>query len=122
MGDLNNREPVGENGALDALFRAYREACPNPEPSADFMPRLWLRIEAREKIPVLFGRLARNLVTAALALTVMMTLALSLTRLNNRADYSQTYVEVLAADDAQKSLDPFAPVHVEPVSDTGYQR
>ena len=37
---------------LDALFRAYREACPAPEPSANFMPNLWQRIEARQTLHV----------------------------------------------------------------------
>ena len=32
---------------LDALFAEYRSACPDPEPSADFMPAMWKRIEAR---------------------------------------------------------------------------
>ncbi len=34
---------------LDALFQAYLEACPAPEPSANFMPQLWQRIEARQR-------------------------------------------------------------------------
>lgn len=31
---------------LQWLFRAYRAACPTPEPSADFMPGLWARIDS----------------------------------------------------------------------------
>ncbi len=34
---------------LDRLLAAYREACEAPEPSAEFMPRLWARIEASEQ-------------------------------------------------------------------------
>jgi len=34
---------------LDGLFAAYRDACPDPEPSPDFMPRLWARIEGRQQ-------------------------------------------------------------------------
>ena len=122
--DQGNHESMGDNERLDSLFLAYREACPDPEASPDFMPRLWQKIEARERVSVLFGRLSRNLVTAAVALTVMMALALSMMRLQNRSPYdqNQTYVEVLAADHLQENLDNFAPVHVEPVSDTGYQR
>jgi len=33
---------------LDALFRTYREAFPDPDPSRNFMPNLWQRIEARQ--------------------------------------------------------------------------
>ena len=37
----------GMNDKLDALWVEYRDACPDPEPSAGFMPRMWQRIEAR---------------------------------------------------------------------------
>jgi len=36
---------------LDALFTEYRSACPDPEPSADFMPAMWKRIEASRRFP-----------------------------------------------------------------------
>ena len=120
--DHDNHGSMGDDERLDALFRAYRQACPDPEPSADFMPRLWQKIEARERAPLLFGKLARNLVTIALALSVMMAVAVSLTRLDTRVYSKQSYVEVLEANDLHENLDNFAPVHVEPVSDTGYQR
>ena len=51
--DHDNHGSMGDDERLDALFRAYRQACPDPEPSADFMPRLWLKIEARERVPLL---------------------------------------------------------------------
>jgi len=34
---------------LDSLFAEYRAASPDPEPSADFMPGMWKRIEARRQ-------------------------------------------------------------------------
>jgi len=55
---------------LDALFRAYRNACPNPEASANFMPNLWQRIEARQTYTFSFRRMANAFVTAALALSL----------------------------------------------------
>ena len=69
---------------LDALFATYRNACPDPEPSAGFMPQLWQRIEARERSSTLFGHLARNLMTEALALSSILAIAVSVThsRLN----------------------------------------
>ena len=100
---------------LDTLFAAYRDACPDPEPSANFMPQLWQKIEAREQTSTIFGRLARNLVTAALALSVVLGLAFSL--LSMAALPSESYVEVLAEDQARESLDYFEPVHIEPVAD-----
>ena len=32
---------------LDWLWKAYRAACPAPEPTANFMPEIWSKIEAR---------------------------------------------------------------------------
>jgi hypothetical protein len=101
---------------LDALFVAYRDACPDPEPSANFMPQLWQKIEARERTSTVFGRLTRNLVTAALALSVILGLAVSLSH-SSAALPSESYVEVLAEDQARESLDYFEPVHFEPVAD-----
>ena len=100
---------------LDTLFAAYRDACPDPEPSANFMPQLWQKIEAREQTSTIFGRLARNLVTAALALSVVLGLAVSLSSM--AALPSESYVEVLAEDQARESLDYFEPVHIEPGAD-----
>ena len=44
------RERGELDARLDEWFAAYREACPEPEPSAGFMPRLWARIEGRRVI------------------------------------------------------------------------
>ncbi len=57
-----NGEPEQE---LDALLSAYREACPDPEPSPEFMPGLWRKIEARQTFVFTLRRLSRALVTAA---------------------------------------------------------
>ena len=38
---------VQMNDKLDSLFRAYREAVPDPEAGPDFMPGLWRRIESQ---------------------------------------------------------------------------
>ena len=35
-----------EDEKLDALFRAYRDASPDPEASVNFMPTLWARIDS----------------------------------------------------------------------------
>jgi hypothetical protein len=57
---------------LDALFAEYRIACPDPEPSADFMPSMWKRIEARRVATVsVFRHWAQVCVMATLALTVL---------------------------------------------------
>jgi len=80
---------------LDALFRAYRDACPDLEPSANFMPQLWERIEARQSYSFFLGRLTSGFVTAAAAITLAMAVWLYIPRYN--AFYSETYVEALSA-------------------------
>ena len=101
---------------LDALFRAYRLASPDPEPGPNFMPQLWQKIEARERGSAIFARLARSLVSVALALTLLMTIAVSLLRRQVSVP-PETYVEVLAEDHESQNFDYFEPVHVEPAAD-----
>ena len=83
---------------LDAIFRAYRDACPNPEASANFMPNLWQRIEARQTYAFSFKRIANALVTAAVAASIALGAYMSVPRSNPY--YSQTIVEVLAEANA----------------------
>ena len=116
-GEEKNNQNGGEEQRLSALFEAYRAACPDREPGANFMPQLWQRIEARERVANVFGRLARNLVTVALALSILMAFAVSVTRSRMASLPSETYVEVLAEDHARRNLDYFEPVPIEPVAD-----
>jgi hypothetical protein len=88
---------------LDALFRAYGEACIAPEPSANFMPQLWQRIESRQSFSFFFGRVARGFVTAAVAATFAMGVYLTLPLASST--YSSTYVEVLAASHSTDNPD-----------------
>ena len=90
--------PVNEGNQgerLDALFRAYGEACVAPEPSANFMPHLWQKIEARQTFSFFFGRVARGFVTAAVAASLAMAVYLATPR--NSPAYTATYFDVLAA-------------------------
>ena len=98
--------PVNEGNQeerLDTLFRAYRDACVTPEPSANFMPQLWQRIESRQTFSFFFGRVARGFVTAAVAATLAMAVYLSVPR--SSGSYSSTYVEVLAASHSADTPD-----------------
>ena len=88
---------------LNALFRAYGEACVPPEPSANFMPQLWQRIESRQTFSFFFGRVARGFVTAAVAATLAM--AFYLTVPHASGSYASTYVEVLAASHNMENPD-----------------
>ena len=112
-----DHRPGSEDERLDALFAAYRQISPDPEPSADFMPRLWQKIEAREQVSTVFGRLARNLVTAALALSSIMAIAVSISHSGATQLPSETYVEVLAEHQAGENLDYVEPLRVEQVAD-----
>lgn len=80
---------------LDALFQAYKRACPAPEPSANFMPELWQRIEARQSFTFSLSRMANAFVTAALALSIAIGVYTSV-HTSNPAYYAQTYIDVLA--------------------------
>jgi hypothetical protein len=92
---------------LDALWTEYRTACPDPEPSAGFMPGLWRRIEARRAAnATMLRRLAQVCVGATLALTVIIG-AVVLPQLERVPIYSATYVDVIAADHPNSYVDVF---------------
>ena len=88
----NERMP----GGLDALFASYNQAVRVPEPSADFMPALWARIEQRQRTSYSFRRLASGFVTAAAALCIAMSLAIY-NPPQSSSPPNSTYVDVLAA-------------------------
>jgi hypothetical protein len=92
-----DRGPMdGNNGGFDALLATYRAACPDPEPSAAFMPELWQRIEARRtSTATMFRRLSQVCVLATLALTLLMG-AVLIPRFQRMPVYNGTYVDVLA--------------------------
>jgi anti-sigma-K factor RskA len=90
---------------LDALWAEYREACPDPEASAGFMPRLWQRIEARRSANVtMLRRMAQICVAATLALTVVIGVVL-IPQLEKLPVYSSTYVDAIAADHPNSYVD-----------------
>ncbi|HEX4136452.1 MAG TPA: hypothetical protein VHY84_17705 [Bryobacteraceae bacterium] len=100
-----------DEGRLDELFRAYRAACPAPEPGANFMPNIWARIEAREVSTNWFGRVAKTLVTAALAASMILGMMISSTN-QSSAFFNATFVDALRADHAS-SLEP---LHLDRIS------
>jgi ABC-type nitrate/sulfonate/bicarbonate transport system permease component len=88
--------PMGgsDEQRLDALFRAYHEACPTPEASANFMPKLWAGIESRQRFTFSFSRMANGFVTAALALSIALGMYMYMPHANT--SYSESYIEALA--------------------------
>jgi len=99
---------------LDSLFRAYRDACPTPEASANFMPALWGRIEARQNFTFSFRRMANGFVTAAVALTIALGVYMNLPgSSSNVSSYPQSYIEALAAANPLDTPDIVGPVSLE---------
>ncbi|HEY7307607.1 MAG TPA: hypothetical protein VH601_26015 [Bryobacteraceae bacterium] len=86
----------GEDSRLDELFQSYRASCPDVEPSANFMPGLWEKIEARHGFWFVFERLARTGMTAAVLLCLLL-LALNFMSAGHRA-MVQSYTDALMAD------------------------
>src|SRR5215472_11430318 len=115
--DHQSHQTGGDDARLDALFEAYRGACPDPEPSANFMPELWRKIEACQGVSDLAGRLPRNLVTAALALSTLLGIAVSLSGSRVGQLPNETYVEVLAEEHYSQNLDYYEPVRIAPAVD-----
>ncbi len=68
---------MDEESGLEQFFQRYRQACPDVEPSVNFMPILWQKIEARPSFPFMFRKLGRSVVTASAALCLLL-LALNL--------------------------------------------
>ena len=95
--------------ALDNLFRAYGEACGSPEPSANFMPEIWRRIEDRQRSMFFLGRWARAFVTAAAVLSLGMAAYLYIPKGHNTIISVESYVEAIAAGhavDSAEFIDP----------------
>ena len=98
--DRMDQDRVGDK--LDPLWAAYRDACPDAEPSAHFMPQLWQRIEGqRSAVASSWFRLwAEVWVVATLALAIVMGAVLIPRFQSNAPAYLASYVDVLAAADS----------------------
>jgi len=105
--------PKGGNNEerLDALFRAYREACPDRDASPNFMPNLWQRIESRQTYAFSFRRMAGAFVTAALALSVALGVYMAVPRAQSYTP--QSYLEALSQDQPLDAPDIVGPVSLD---------
>jgi len=102
-----DRQNADRNAELGEWLVAYRSACPEPEASVSFMPELWAKIEARQVSSTLFGRMAKALVTAALAASVILGLMVSKVNHQKDTNFNGTYLEALSADHAS-TLEPLS--------------
>jgi hypothetical protein len=99
---------------LDKLLAAYGASMDAVEPSPNFMPELWARIDARQRTTYVLGRLTRGFVTAALALSLAL---LYIAPNSSHTAVTGTYVEALDATQAQESFEYPELVHFD-ASDT----
>lgn len=96
---------------LDRLFRAYRQAAEYGEPSANFMPELWARIESHRSTSLAFERLARIFATGALAVTLLTGMYVTLSS-NSAPPMDETWVENVANHQLAERSTYFEPVQV----------
>lgn len=97
---------------LDALFGAYRAACGEPEPSANFMPGLWARIESRRRFTFSFSRMANAFATAAVALSLGFGVYVAIPH-QSANDAGETYIEALAEANNVDAPEIVSPVSLE---------
>jgi hypothetical protein len=94
-----------EQDKLERLWEAYRRATPAPEPSVNFVPELWARIEATRPVNWV-NHLQRLMARLAPVVAVLILMGLYWWRpaLSVGEGLPTGYVEVLAADliDQQK--------------------
>lgn len=108
---MNHQDP--QQDELGGLFRAYREACPDPEPDPNFMARLWQRIDAQQSFARDLRWLTEGLVTAAALLSLLMGIFL-VRRESPVSFYSSTYMEVLADQEREgESVAEMIPVALD---------
>ena len=92
--DMREGKMISDESGLDQLFGRYRQSCPDVEPSANFMPALWAKIEARRSFPFTFRKLGRSLMTASAALCFLLLLL----NLAVTPQMSTSYTDALLAE------------------------
>lgn len=97
---------------LNELFASYRSACPDPEPSANFGPAMWQRIEARRSPVLQWAMMSKRALVGATALCLVLGAVLG-SAITNSPFYQSTYVEVLDASDVPDELAGLQPLAVE---------
>jgi hypothetical protein len=88
---------MDEEIRLDEAFRRYRDACPDIEPSANFMPGIWQKIEARQGFWPVFERFGAMVASASAALCLLL-LALNLLWSPGLNTSPPSYTDALLAD------------------------
>jgi hypothetical protein len=84
------------NSELKALFASYRAAVPDPDASANFMPELWRRIQARQTLMLRVRKLTQVFVGAAAAACLLFAM-IQVVPGGSRQEVHASYVDALAA-------------------------
>jgi hypothetical protein len=95
---------IDDDSRLDALFQRYRMACPDVDPGPNFMPRVWMKIEARRSFWFVFRRLAQGAMTACAALCLLLVL-LNVYSASQALSFLPSYTDVLMAEHTAEQTD-----------------
>jgi quinol monooxygenase YgiN len=107
--NLEERQPQ-----LDRLFTEYRDACGSPDASANFMPTLWTKIEAKQSKGLFFERIARTFVATTMAACGMLGfLMLMPNQQPSSAFLNSSYVEAVATANAHETAPYVSPVRFD---------
>lgn len=82
---------------LQQAFRNYRDALPDPEPSVNFTPMLWEKIEARRSSLTIMRRLTHGLVSLATAAALVLGVFV-IPQVQSKRTLSTSYAEVVAEE------------------------
>lgn len=93
------------------LLTEYRSVLPEADASAEFMPKLWEKIDGHQKVTYSFRRLASGFVTAAAAICLLMT-AVTISPSPVTPLKAHTYVEMLTDDTADDATADPAPSYI----------
>jgi Na+-transporting NADH:ubiquinone oxidoreductase subunit NqrB len=96
---------MNSDSKLDELFQAYGAACPEVEPSANFMPQIWQRIESRYTFGFVFQNLARTTVTACAALCLLLVVLNFASPFRNHTAQVPNYTDILMAEHSAENTD-----------------
>ena len=96
---------MSDDSKLDQLFQSYRDACPEVEPSANFMPHLWQKIESRHSFGFVFQSVARTTMTACAALCLLLVFLNFASPFHERTAQVPNYTDVLAAEHNAENTD-----------------
>lgn len=114
---MRGREMFDPFRGLNDLWVRYDEACAPPEPSADFMPGVWRKIEARRGFLFQFRSYARRMAATAAAFSLLL-LVLHFAPFGGHRDvYSMTYMDALEADSASEVMVMAASLNDETAED-----